>query len=444
MKGKEKGTKKVLYRRFQYRNCDDLAELLQDMAMKGWHFTQWKLGLEFEKGLPQKVCYRVEVFPDASNYDYLPEREALEYSEYCRAAGWALVDAKRKFCIFRQERPNAPEIVTEEERLSNIKKAEYWLYRIDIVICFLILWLNISLIVKRSDNLYELLFEGSLSLLILLWIYPFARMAGFLVLILRFWRQKQLIRQGIRPFYGAKNPFLKRLHGIGFLSDVIFTAFILFILLFFRDFNDAAYLTIYVITICLCRLFWTWKRPSRDDRTLYIVMAFIPAFFILIFAQESLYKDPDSQPAAENQARAESFPLLKEDYASTKSPIVRSRYEENHGILGMQRYYVLNYGTVSQSQDTGKDEKHITDIVCYRIYETQRPWLLTKMWEAQTQNLKKPTDCTKEWNSEKALHSYSTLHYYYIVYPGKMIVLDSLQPLTPEQMKAAAVKLSAA
>ena len=95
MKGKEKGTKKVLYRRFRYRNCDDLAELLQDMAMKGWHFTQWKLGLEFEKGLPQKVCYRVEVFPDASNYDYLPEREALEYSEYCRAAGWALVDAKR-------------------------------------------------------------------------------------------------------------------------------------------------------------------------------------------------------------------------------------------------------------------------------------------------------------------------------------------------------------
>lgn len=429
MKGNEKGTKKVLYRRFRYRNCDDLAELLQDMAMKGWHFTQWKLGLEFEKGLPQKVCYRVEVFPDASNYDYLPEREALEYSEYCRAAGWALVDAKRKFCIFRQERPNAPEIVTEEERLSNIKKAEYSLCRMNALICFFCLLRGIMPITQRRENPYELLFDVSLLLISFFFLFAFMQLVQLFAIALRFRWQKQLIQQGIRPFYGITNRFIE------YLFNTFFYAAIILLLLFFP---------IYLAALVFVNWFLAWKRPSRENYPLYTVISFLLAFFILIFAQESLYKDPDSQPAAENQARAESFPLLKEDYASTKSPIVRSRYEENHGILGMQRYYVLNYGTVSQSQDTGKDEKHITDIVCYRIYETQRQWLLTKMWEAQTQNLKKPTDCTKEWNSEKALHSYSTLHYYYIVYPGKMIVLDSLQPLTPEQMEAAAVKLSAA
>lgn len=429
MKAAVKGTKKILYRSFRYRNCDDLAALLQDMAMKGWHFTQWKLGLEFEKGIPQSVCYRVEVFPDASNYDYLPEQEALEYSEYCRAAGWTLVDAKRKFCIFRQDRPDTRDIVTEEERFSNIKRAEYSLCYINVLICLFCHLLCFFTVSSRRPNLYELLFDESLFLAAFLFLCAVGQMVLLFTIVLRFHQQKQLICQGIRPFYGTRNRFIK------YLPNAFFYAAVILILLFFPIF--------FAVLICF-NWYLEKKRPSREDFPLYTVISFLLAFFVLIFALQFFHKDPDSQTAAENQARAESFPLLKEDYAPAKNPIVYSRYEKHYGIMGVQRYYVLNYGIISQSDVTGKEETHTSDIVCYRIYETRHPWLLDKMWEGQTRSLENPEDCAKEWNSEKALHARIGFHYYYILYPGKIIVLDSLQPLTPEQMEAAAGKLSAA
>lgn len=433
MKAKDKNPKKVLYQTFRYRHCDDLARLLEAMAMKGWHFTQWKLGLEFQKGQPQRVRYRVEVFPDASNYDYLPEQEALEYGEYCRAAGWTLVDGKGKFCIFRQELPDAPEIVTEEERLSNIKKAEYSRILLMTATYFLFLLLTVNLVFQKTDSLYELLFEEYLVLSAFVLLCSLAWIVEFFVLVFRFRKQKQLIQQGIRPFYGTHNPFFKYLRqNTGFANALFYMTFILVLFL----------LPVFLIVIFCFYRFMEWKRPARVDLSLYRVAAFLLAFFIMLFVSSAIHRDPESP--AESRTLAESFPLQKEDYASAKDPVVYSRFEKHYGIMGMQRFYVLDYGTVSQSEISEEEETHTSDHIRYRIYETRRPWLLDKMWEIQTRDLNDPTDCTEEWNCQKALHARPGCHYYYIRYPGKMIILDSLQPLTPEQMETAAGKLSAA
>ena len=117
-------SRKTVRKNFRYIECDAFAEYLRDMSLQGWHFCGWTSGLVFEKGEPEDVCYCVEVFPKGSEMDTAPEPDAMDYAEYCRAAGWELIDGQRSFCIFRRIDEDAVPIVTEEERLENIFRAE--------------------------------------------------------------------------------------------------------------------------------------------------------------------------------------------------------------------------------------------------------------------------------------------------------------------------------
>lgn len=117
--------KKTVFRRFCYTQCDDFAAYLEEMSVAGWHFKEWRTGLVFEKGTPLKVCYDVEVFPKGREGDTRAEEDALEYAQYCKAAGWELIDAKKRFCIFRKVCDTACDIVSPEEKLANIKSAEW-------------------------------------------------------------------------------------------------------------------------------------------------------------------------------------------------------------------------------------------------------------------------------------------------------------------------------
>lgn len=151
--------KKIVFRNFRYLYCDDFALFLQEMSEKGWHFSRWGIGLEFEKGQPEKRIYHVEVFQNASELDLKAEYDTNEYGDYCEAAGWKFLDSRRKFCIFRKERMDAPDIVTAEERFSIIRRAELsWrLWEIaGLMLCFALnfwqVWTN-NFVNSIFDNL---------------------------------------------------------------------------------------------------------------------------------------------------------------------------------------------------------------------------------------------------------------------------------------------------
>ena len=112
--------RKTVLKHFGYLRCDDFAAYLTEMAAKGWHFKEWKIGLVFEKGKPENVRYAVEVFIKGSEYDMWPGPHTEEFAQYCEAAGWKLVDAKYKYMIFKQVREDAMDILTPQERLENI------------------------------------------------------------------------------------------------------------------------------------------------------------------------------------------------------------------------------------------------------------------------------------------------------------------------------------
>ena len=123
---RNKDGKKITYRfvSFRYIERGAFAEYLHRMSLKGWHFAGWKLGMVFGRGEPEDIVYDVEIFSEAREKDLRPVEETEEYAEYCRAAGWEFIDANRKFCVFRKVSEDAVPIVTEEERVEEIWKAE--------------------------------------------------------------------------------------------------------------------------------------------------------------------------------------------------------------------------------------------------------------------------------------------------------------------------------
>ena len=140
--------KKTIYKNFDYTQCNEFAAFLSEMAAQGWHFKEWSLGLVFEKGEPSQVEYAVEIFSHGKEEDLRPEPQTEEFAEYCEAAGWKFVDAKRKFCIFKKLRDDAIEIVTPEERIENIKNAE-----VD--------WIKNEMIISACIFLHRLMPTGS-------------------------------------------------------------------------------------------------------------------------------------------------------------------------------------------------------------------------------------------------------------------------------------------
>ena len=66
--------KRVVFKKYHYRECDSFADYLERMAAKGWIFKGWKLGLVFYKDQPRKETYAVEIFPEGDENDKRPDR----------------------------------------------------------------------------------------------------------------------------------------------------------------------------------------------------------------------------------------------------------------------------------------------------------------------------------------------------------------------------------
>jgi hypothetical protein len=112
---------KTVRKRFDYRQCDDFAAYLNHMARQGWHFKEWRAGLVFEKGAPENAVYTVEIFTDGTAHDMQPSYKAMNFAEYCEAAGWKLIDQRVKWCVLKRTREDAVPIFTDEERFENVK-----------------------------------------------------------------------------------------------------------------------------------------------------------------------------------------------------------------------------------------------------------------------------------------------------------------------------------
>ena len=88
---RNKDTKRTYFMYLPYE-CSAVEEYLEKMAEKGWLLESTKRGFfKFKKIETRKIKYSVDVLDRVSVFDHNDSDVALDYREYCKAAGWTYI-----------------------------------------------------------------------------------------------------------------------------------------------------------------------------------------------------------------------------------------------------------------------------------------------------------------------------------------------------------------
>ncbi len=155
MGGKDK--KREFFSYLPYE-CEAVETYLEQMAQKGWLLTAIKgYYFYFKRIEPKKLRYSVDVFGKVSSFDHKDSDVALEYREYCAAAGWIYVCENGKIQIFYTEEEN--EVISihtdEEEKFKSVFKAS--IYNVGTQLFMMLI---------AVFTLYMLVFMGDSSLMV--------------------------------------------------------------------------------------------------------------------------------------------------------------------------------------------------------------------------------------------------------------------------------------
>ncbi len=360
--------RKRVFAFYRYTECDSMAAYLEEMVRKGWHFSGWRLGMIFEKGEPENAKYAVEVFLKGSEGDMRPEADAEEYGEYCEAAGWKLVDSRKKFCVFRKVREDAVPIVTEEERFENIRKAEFG-YRLQRLLLFLFMagidWWEFFLI-NAENWLFSNLMMTVLLLITFMALMEIGKMAGLAVWSVK---KKKERKAGNVLFYGSRNGMVCRWQRVrtavygapfgllaviaGIQGEVVFMV---------------SFLTVFLLMLAVDAGI-EFLRPERATRWLLglwgVFVFFLVAGVICIIMIIGVDSERQKNSAAAELGQLEEAKLTAETFEKQKS------------IFGTRQYIRGDY-TVDTEQ--GRQTGELTAFV----YESPYPWILQFLWGEQT------------------------------------------------------------
>lgn len=400
-------TRKRQFPKFRYRECDAFAEYLQEQSMKGWHFKEWKFGLVFEKGESENIVYDVEVLPKGSEMSLRPEMETEEYAEYCKAAGWKMIDAQRRFCIFRKEKADAVPIVTEEERFDNVYHAEWksWLNLSGATLFFTILY---------CMEFWFLTFE----------VWAFSNVWIFLIMMLIFqsavcivqavnlmwWHRDNLkkIKSGEDVVYKGRQSFWKYGREIIFL--IVLIGFSIF------SWNEMwEGLPAVWISIVLILLFTAWImywRPTASNNWLAQLIGGIVIFFIMLtMIMVMLFGNEES---AENKISREELPFEMGDFCEAYEEAEIQRYYAScsSSVLGNIWKWDLTY--------YGSSENWMNAT----FYQSDKKWVLDRIWKIKTKHLEeadKNESSTEVWGALEAWKIEKSE--YYIRYPDRILIL---------------------
>ena len=352
--------RKTVYKGFSYLQCDDFAAYLSRMAEQGWHFREWKAGLVFERGEPEKAEYAVEVFIDGSEYDTRPEVHTKEFAAYCEAAGWQMVDAKRKFVIFKKTRQDAVEIMTPRERLDNIAAEE----KKDILskMALSYTWTVLQFLNMFSSSFVNLIFSNTLLLVSALW-FTMAVSATIRLFFFLIWKKSCIrkIENDEAVYFGAgKNPFAYSNRWNGFLIWG-------FLLLYFaglilsEDFGILIFILAFTVGMGLMGYLIARFRP--DAVTNQIIQVIASALLFVGFMTASvliIISDNSEKPMLQ-----QDLPLYYADIGREAGEPVRADVDQSTSLFGTGSRYKVDYKG---------------DYLYYDVYTSDHSWVVDRVW----------------------------------------------------------------
>ena len=374
--------RKTVYKGFSYLQCDDFAAYLSRMAEQGWHFREWKAGLVFERGEPEKAEYAVEVFIDGSEYDTRPEVHTKEFAAYCEAAGWQMVDAKRKFVIFRKTRPDAVDILTDEERLDNIcselrRSILHSLILSAVWSCMMVLEYSTISFANNIFSNTSLLVAGFWLMLL---INSIGKMIHFFI-----WKNqlRSRIRRGESVYFGRERGSGTVL--LPFFDGVSITGCVLYLIGFwyFGQTRMVLFFLGYLAVILVMGYLIARFRPETNTNA--IIQTIIPSVLFVSLLVISLYQVYDSHADTRSE---QQIPLYAEDIGLDFGEMESSTGYIHSSVFGTHTAYSLHYEN--------------RQYMFYVAYKTNEDWILDRIWELETDGAanRNRTDCAEAWGAE--------------------------------------------
>ena len=417
------GNTKTVRKGFDYLRCDDFAAYLEEMARKGWHFKRWSAGLVFERGEPRETEYAVEVFIDGSEYDTRPEPHTKEFAEYCEAAGWHLVDAKRKFCIFEKLRPDAVEILTDEERLQNIAKEEQKSIWSQLGISAA--WSTMQLLEFSSVSFANNIFHTPSLLATAIWLLLLVTTVGRAVqFYLWKFRMGQRIRRGEDVYFGRRKENGLQMYPIHSWISISGCALYLIGGWFFGQSRMVLFFFGYLGVLLMMSYLIAKFRPESNTNALIQIL--VPSVLFLGLLTVSMFQVIDSDGRGHDAGQIPLYPAdISLDFGEMKS----STGYIHSSIFGTHIAYSLSY----EGQNT----------IFYVAYLTEEDWVLDRLWEIETDGAanQNRTDCAESWGAASGFRNGNGK--YYLRYPDGILIFtiyEDFEP-TPEQIETILEKL---
>ena len=436
---KEQTRFKRVFKYYRYIESDAFAQYLHEMSLKGWHLKEWKFWLEFEKGECQDIEYAVEVFPKGSEMDVKPGMDAEEYAEYCRAAGWELVDGRRRFCIFRKISESALPIVTEEERFSNICRAEWRWCLLSLLTTGVVY--GTSAVRFTGSAFVIMLFSNAilftLLTLALLPVYEVLQCIGMAVWQVKAWRK---IRRGQRPVYGKRREMY-----VLYAIMILMLARLTFVWGSEGTAGSAVVLWIWIgIIMAVLAGLWFYRPSRRENWVLQLVAGL--GIGIILFGGWSASLIGGSMDREEMLSAAQKLPLVLTDYSRTDEEITFSYYEERSSILGTMLSGTIEYGYPPEEGGTvGEEQERLS----YTVYRSDVPWLLEQVWreEIKSGNYQEYDWMTKaevgyeRWDAKEVMRRNWEDNSLYVRYENAILTLYTTKPPEGEQIDIIREKL---
>lgn len=394
-------TKKTTFKVFDYMHCDDFAKYLERMAAKGWHFKEWGAGLKFEKGEPEQVTYAVEVFSKASESDLRPEPKTKEFAEYCEAAGWKLVDAKQKFCIFQKVDENAVDILTPEERVENSWKATFSISPILLLILY-----GINMVLQFR-NLFGPMFSYSIFSTLSLFnvsVWAFLFLTQLMKFVSAFTIKIKLLKQiksGREICIGTNKDGKKRWNGHTF-SVMILMMLVLIMLVMLDDARLVIYYVFLMVGTFAFVTILAKVRPDAETNMIIQVVFTIVYMFLIILIPFMIFTND-----REKRNNIENVPLTISDYKEGLEDTDDISISLNKNILGSKEHYWM-YG----------EEESIS----YEIYRSKHSWILNRIWkdELEKKQNENKTYYTNAWEADIAFRN--EIGDYYVRYEDSILI----------------------
>ncbi|ATD54551.1 DUF2812 domain-containing protein [Clostridium chauvoei] len=346
-------TKWVLFNLLPYE-YKALENYLEEMALKGWKLKNMRgYLLKFKRIEPKKIKYSVDIMDKISFFDGKNSESALEYREYCKAAGWEFVCEREKIQIYCSESDlsNNPIHTDEEEKFNCIFKAS-----LKYVLSSLIIILSVGFTQYISTfGSYEANFlanDMQIFLLFILSIFIIHGIIGVVNFVIWGVKGKSALKKGEVVSYNCFKAMKIRL-----VLNNISILLMLSLIIYMGIIGEAYMLKVLVVTLLATGLLsiimnFISRSNCKDKKTLNILVYVIFTVVIFIGLNTLIFSEVFSKiNSRDSKIEEENYPIVLNDF-NDKSINDEGKYiDEKNGVLASRLYYSVKGEKIDLSYD---------------------------------------------------------------------------------------------